>query len=386
MVNFEKPDKTIEDLIKEQEDLEAERLRSEQQKQKAEKAKQDSAFEYQLGMEDYILMLRDECIARKEVVPEKLSKICSIIEEKRGCQQQLDDSLAEKAKLEERLKALRKIIEEHRKQANYDQIQQESAEAKRKFDLWKSSPSYHKRSPEGEERGSDLSNKYVAALQEVAKVDLACREQLKEEGELELALRRQEHFIEGYGVKLRKLEEDYKSCSFVFAETYKEAIENNGFNKEEAQIPLVALLQTIIKGVRRKDVDMVYVKKLNLTDSELDSMMREQFADFTEIISAAVGLDKSKIDGYFAQIDFDKTIQQVFKLRDEKRSEEWHLSDLVDDNFMYYGRYGGEINYSKYKIKELESREQDVLKNIPAWSLREIAQGYKLDAQFDPNC
>lgn len=385
MVNFEKPDKTIEDLIKEQEDLEAERLRSEQQKQKAEKAKQDSAFEYQLGMEDYILMLRDECIARKEVVPEKLSKICSIIEEKRGCQQQLGDSLAEKAKLEERLHELRKIIEEHREQANYAQIQQKSAEAKRKFDLWSKSPSYHKRSPEGEARGTDLSNKYADAWQEVANVNLGCQEQLKEEGELEVALRKQEHYIEGYEIKLQKLEEDYKGCSYVFAETYKEAIENNGFNKEEAQIPLVAFLQTIIKGVRRKDVDMVYVKKLNLTDSKLESMMREQFADFTEIISAAVGLDKSKIDGYFAQIGFDKTIQQVFKLRDEKRSEEWHLSDLKDQNSTYYGGYSSEMYYSEDKIEELENQEQAVWKNIPAWSLREIAQGYKLDAQFDPN-
>lgn len=165
------------------------------------------------------------------------------------------------------------------------------------------------------------------------------------------------------------------------ADYNQEAMEQDVFFNDEKDIPLIAMMQMIIKDVTIDEIDMSFVKKLKLEKEKIESMISQKPEWFAEIVALAVDVELEKMLGYFGEIGLSDKFVTIFELREKAQYLNRRWEDLYDDNTSYHGSYASDINECGNQIEELENKEKEIFENLKndAWTLDEIRAGHKID-------
>lgn len=166
------------------------------------------------------------------------------------------------------------------------------------------------------------------------------------------------------------------------ADYNQEAMEQDVFFNDEKDIPLIDMMQMIIKDVIIDEIDMTFVKKLlKLEKEKIESMISQEPECFAEIVALAVDVELEKMLGYFGEIGLSDKFVTIFELREKAQYLNRRWEDLYDDNTSYHGSYASDINECGNQIEELENKEKEIFENLKndAWTLDEIRAGHKID-------
>ena len=161
----------------------------------------------------------------------------------------------------------------------------------------------------------------------------------------------------------------------------QEAMKQNGFFNDEKDIPLIAMMQMIIKDVTIDEIDMPFIKKLKLEKEEIESMISQKPELFAEMVALAVSVEPEKMLGYFEKLGLRDKLVSIFKLREETQDLNHKWEELYDKKTLYGDSYDREINQCENEIEELGKKEEKFCENLEndAWTLDEIRAGHKID-------
>ena len=333
--------KTIEELIEEieqkervleQEERELERIAQEERELKRREeemreARQKPYYEEPLqrerekedldrAVEDYVLMLRAEYEKHNKKMPDYIRESSLLVVKKRTNEQQIDELIGQIQQLEEQKQKLEAEAKKYCEAPEYVSYLSIQKEARKKYEDWREKSNSYRESEEGKKEGEKLHNDWDSKLTIFLDISRPYDEKRKEieklEEQIENIKKRILHCRIG---PLEKIKEEYFENYYdKCRKLYEETLENNGFNNEEAEIPLVVFLRTMIKGLRRENVDICCIKNAGIAQYSIETKWKYQRSEFKQIIAGALCVKKSQLDECVQPFSFDTAVELALKM------------------------------------------------------------------------
>ncbi len=315
--------KTIEELIEEIEQEERELKRREEEMREArQKAYYEECLQRERekedldrAVEDYVLMLRAEYEQHNKKMPDYIREAGLLVVKKRWYERRIEELNGPKPQLEEQKQKLEAEVEEYFKAQNYDYHHAIGEEAYKKYQDWEKRSNSYKKSEEGKKEEKELHDAWFSELKSCLHISTACHEKGVEISKLEEQIsdiKGRIVWCEGMLEKIEKkyFEKYYDKCRKL----YEETLENNGFNNEEAEMPLVVFLRTMIKGLRRENVDICCIKNAGIGKYSIETKWKYQRSEFKQIIAGALCVKKSQLDECVQPFSFDTAVELALKM------------------------------------------------------------------------
>ena len=317
--------------VLEQEERELERIAQEERELKRREeemreARQKAYYEERLqrerekedldrAVEDYVLMLRAEYEKHNKKMPDYIRESSLLVVKKRTNEQQIDELIGQIQQLEEQKQKLEAEAKKYCEAPEYVSYLSIQKEARKKYEDWREKSNSYRESEEGKKEGEKLHNDWDSKLTIFLDFSKPYDEKRNEIEKLEKQIEDIEKSIVWCEVMLENIEKEYVEKYYEKCQKlYEETLENNGFNNEEAEMPLVVFLRTMIKGLRRENVDICCIKNAGIGKYSIEIKWKSQPAEFKQIIAGALCVKKNQLDECVQPFSFDTAVELALKM------------------------------------------------------------------------